>query len=247
MTNLVRRHIATTEVCSACQAQPEDTLHALWSCTKLELVWSSFSWSLPSANAHALSFQELLHRYMQIKEDYRAQIFVIIAWMLWNRRNALRLNLQVQPLNRISSLAGSYLQEFLDVQDQTPTATCPSLPQQWQPPDENKFKVNFDVAVFKSCNQAGLGVIVRDWRGEAIGALSTSVPAAQTVVELEALACCRAVLFAVELGLQDVVFEGDSLQVIQALNLDSTDHLTYIMATFSRISELKLLLFLLLS
>ena len=79
MTILVRRHIVTTEVCSACQAQPEDTLHALWSCTKFELVWSSFSWSLPSANAHVLSFQDLLHRYMQIKEDYRAEIFVIVA------------------------------------------------------------------------------------------------------------------------------------------------------------------------
>ena len=75
--------------------------------------------------------------------------------------------------------------------------------------------------------QAGLGVIIRDWRGETIGALSTSVPIAQTVVELEALACRQAMLFAVELSLQDVVFEGDSLQVIQTLNLDSTDHLTY--------------------
>ena len=75
--------------------------------------------------------------------------------------------------------------------------------------------------------QAWLGVIVRDWRGETIGALSTSVPTAQTVVKLEALACRQAMLFAVELGLQDVVFEGDSLQVIQTLNLDGTDHLTY--------------------
>ena len=32
-------------------------------------------------------------------------------------------------------------------------------------------------------------MIIRDWRGEAIGALSTSVLAAQLVVELEALAC----------------------------------------------------------
>ena len=79
MTNLVQRHIATIEVCSACQAQPEDTLHALWFCTKLEPAWSSLSWSLPSANAHVLSFQELLHRFMQIKEDYRAEIFVTIA------------------------------------------------------------------------------------------------------------------------------------------------------------------------
>nr|POF26900.1 hypothetical protein CFP56_37675 [Quercus suber] len=81
--------------------------------------------------------------------------------------------------------------------------------------------------IFKPCNQAGIGVIVRDWRGEAIGALSTSVTAAQSAVELEALACRRAVLFAVELGLQDVVFEGDSLQVIQALNQDNANHLSY--------------------
>ncbi|XP_030936331.1 uncharacterized protein LOC115961495 [Quercus lobata] len=187
-----------------------------------------FSWR--ACNDALPTMTNLVMRHIattEVKEDYRVKIFVIIAWMLWNRRNALRLNLQVQPLNRISSLAGSYLQEFLDVQDQTPTATDPSLPQQWQPPDENKFKVNFDAVVFKSCNQARLGVIVRDWRGEAIGPLSMLVPAAQTVVELEAFACRRAVLFAVELGLQDVVFEGDSLQVIQALNLDSTDHLTY--------------------
>ena len=70
-------------------------------------------------------------------------------------------------------------------------------------------------------------MIVWDWRGEAIGALSTSIPAAQSVVEFKALACRRAVLFAMELGLQDVVFEGDSLQVIQALNQDNADHLTY--------------------
>ena len=70
-------------------------------------------------------------------------------------------------------------------------------------------------------------MIIRDWRGEAIGALSTSVLAAQSVVELEALACRQAVQFAVELGLQDVVFEGDSLQVIQAITQDNSDHLTY--------------------
>ena len=70
-------------------------------------------------------------------------------------------------------------------------------------------------------------MIIRDWRGEAIGALSTSVLAAQSVVELEALACRQAVQFAVELGLQDVVFEGDFLQVIQAITQDNSDHLTY--------------------
>ncbi|KAF3947019.1 hypothetical protein CMV_026791 [Castanea mollissima] len=123
-------------------------------------------------------------------------------------------------------MAGSYLQEYLDTLDQTPAAAVPLLPQQWHPLDESKFKANFNAAVFKSCNQAGIGVIIWDWRGEAIGALSMLVLAAQSIVELEALACRRVMQVAMELGLQDV-FEGNLLQVIQAISQEHSDHLTY--------------------
>ena len=74
---------------------------------------------------------------------------------------------------------------------------------------------------------ASLGVIIRDWRGEAIGSLTTSIPLAQTVVELEALACRRAVQFAKEIGLTQVIFEGDSFTVIQAIQEGSSDVLPY--------------------
>ena len=38
------------------------------------------------------------------------------------------------------------------------------------------------------------------------------------VMEVEMLACRRAVTFAIEVGVQDVTFEGDSLTVIRAIN-----------------------------
>ena len=60
--------------------------------------------------------------------------------------------------------------------------------------------------MFKSENLAGLGVVIRDWCGEAIGALTTLVPLAQTVAQLEALACHKAVQFAKEIGLSQVIF-----------------------------------------
>ena len=44
--------------------------------------------------------------------------------------------------------------------------------------------------------------------GRLLGALTTSVPLAQSVVKLEALACRRAVQFAMEIGLIEVIFEG---------------------------------------
>ena len=96
---------------------------------------------------------------MQFGEDYRKEIFIITAWLLWNRRNASKLGLPVQPLNRICSMAGSLLQDFLDAQDPTPVIQEPSPAQQWCPPEAHTFKVNFDPAVFKSDNLAGVGVV----------------------------------------------------------------------------------------
>ena len=47
---------------------------------------------------------------------------------------------------------------------------------------------------------------------------SASIPLSQAVVDMKALACPKAVEFAVEIGLQRVIFEGDSTMVINALN-----------------------------
>ena len=74
-----------------------------------------------------------------------------------------------------------------------------------------------DATVFQSENLASLGVVIRDWCGEAIGALTTLVPLVQTMAQLEVLVCRRAVQFAKEIGLSQVIFEGDSSTVIQAV------------------------------
>lgn len=90
----------------------------------------------------------------------------------------------------------------------------PIIVQQWRPLDPHIYKVNFNVAVFSSSNLAGIGVIACDCGDEVIGALSISFPLAHSVAVLEALASRRAVQFASEVGLTQVVFEGDSAVVI---------------------------------
>ena len=79
------------------------------------------------------------------------------------------------------------------------------------------YKTNFNAAVFRSTNSAGVGVVVRNWRGELVGVLSAPIPLAHSVANMEALACRRAVEFATELRLQRVIFEGDSTIVINAI------------------------------
>ena len=79
------------------------------------------------------------------------------------------------------------------------------------------FKVNFDATVFRRSNLAGIGVIACNHDGEAAGALSSPIPMAQSMADLEALACLKAVQFALEIGFTRVVFEGDSAVIINAL------------------------------
>ena len=51
---------------------------------------------------------------------------------------------------------------------------------------------------------------IRDSRGDIIGAMSVHVPLPQSITEVEALACRHAISFVVNLGLHEVIFEGDS-------------------------------------
>ena len=50
-------------------------------------------------------------------------------------------------------------------------------------------------------------MIIRDSKGRVIGALSQEILLPQTVEEVEALACQCAIMFAVGIGLYEVIFE----------------------------------------
>ena len=54
-----------------------------------------------------------------------------------------------------------------------------------------------------------------------MAALSMPTALAPTVVDLEALACRHAMLFAVEKDLQNVIFERDSISIINAIVQDN--------------------------
>lgn len=220
--NLVRWKIITSEVCELCNEGPEDVLHALWKCRVVEGVWSCHSWSQQALNPSPLTVCDLLDCFLQVTEDFRKEIFSVLAWCLWNQRNALHFGRSVQPITNISSLASNFLQEFLAAQEEEAQPVhMPITQHQWKPPKQGYFKINFDAVVFKSLNLAGIGVIIRDWRGEATAALSLPIALASTVASLEALACRCAVMFVAEKDLQNLIFKRDSASMIKAISQES--------------------------
>ena len=86
------------------------------------------------------------------------------------------------------------------------------------------YKANYDGAMFAESKEAGIGVIVRDDKGDVIVALAEKIPYPMSVEVLEALAARRAAKFVVELGLSVAEFEGDSEIVWKALKAADWAH-----------------------
>ena len=149
-----------------------------------------------------------------------AELFAYMGWSLWFNWNAKRVGFTSLPMDKIFSDAVEWLQEYHSVQDYPTQQDVVSHSTQWWPPPHSVYKVNFDGATFIDMDSVGLGVVTRDSDGMVIASLSERIRLPPTVADLEALACRTAILFALKLGLQDVVFEGDSEVIINHLKVN---------------------------
>lgn len=88
----------------------------------------------------------------------------------------------------------------------------------WIPPGPKTYKVNYDGAMFTKLGEVGIGIVVRNEKGEVMASIAKKIPSPESIEMLEALAARRAAIFSVELGLHQVVIKGDSEIVFKALS-----------------------------
>ena len=115
----------------------------------------------------------------------------------------------------------------------------------WIPPSENSLKINFDGALFKDINKAGLGVIIRDNQGQVLASLSEQVQLPCSSDLVEAIAAARAIALAHDLSLSNYILEGDSDKVIIALkrNDDSLSEFGHILASAKTLTDVNCITF----
>ena len=73
------------------------------------------------------------------------------------------------------------------VQNSSPQQSRPK----WEPPPPSLLKINFDGAVFRETEEAGLRVVVRDSHGQVLASLAEKIKLPSSSDEVEALAAVR--------------------------------------------------------
>nr|XP_023928573.1 uncharacterized protein LOC112039899 [Quercus suber] len=146
---------------------------------------------------------------------------IAVCWGIWKDRNEKRMGGSGKPgrviLKNALNLVDEYSSANFKSQEVRPGVGPMTI---WHPPDPEQYKVNVDGAVFEHRKKAGIGVVIRDECGEVVAALSKVVNAPLGAVEIEAKAMEAGVLFARDVGIQEAVFEGDSLIICKALQGD---------------------------
>ena len=116
--------------------------------------------------------------------------------------------------------AAEYLNEYQAANMCTEHSTIPEVVR-WRPPKQGWYKVNTDGATFDDIKCCGVGVVIRNERGELMGALSKKFGLPLGGLEVEAMIVEEGVALAWDLGLKDIIIESDALLVTNSLENQS--------------------------
>ena len=136
----------------------------------------------------------------------------MVMWILWYRRNQMRVKNEDFPISQVVPFAVQALQDFSNANStaQAPSVTKFPSHSRWSPPLLNSLKVNFNGATFKDIGKAGLGVVIRNGHGQVLVSLSEQIHLPFSSDMVEALATARAMSFALEIGLSSFILEGNA-------------------------------------
>ena len=190
-------------------------------------VWEADTdWNFRNAN-HWDDFQKLILHVDEIRLDL--DLFAMIVWLLWHRRNQIRVGNAATSLDQIVASARQQLQDYNRMQLAKPTSKTANLhlAVTWSPPHAPFLKINYDGAVFWDSNNAGLGAVVRDSTRGVLASLAENIPLPQTVADVEAAATRRAILLAKDLNLSSIILEEDLEIITRAIRAEEQSLASY--------------------
>ena len=166
------------------------------------------------------TFLDLLWNALMVEgagEDKAARV-ITMAWALWHNGNEVRHGWKSKSGQAVAQWATHYLTEYSMAMDANAISN-PVVEQitSWSPSPAGCLKVNVDGAIFSAQRTARIRVVIRNEDGSFKAALLKKIMVPLGAVEAEVKAFEASLLLAKDLGVRDIVLEGDSMIIHNAL------------------------------
>ena len=187
----------------------ETSGHILWGCKFASEVWKEMGLITKQLPHCPVEFIDVFWSFKESKYVQDWESFAITAWKIWNNRNALKHEGKRRQPKLIAGEARAYTEECR--KPFTPSVRCPGPSKvQWRPPRDGWYKVNVDGAIFSDLGSCGVGVVIRNMKGQLMGALSKRIYLPLGALEVEVMAFEEGILLAKDLSLLKIIIEGDA-------------------------------------
>jgi ribonuclease HI/exonuclease III len=217
---LKKRGVIEDDLCCFCGVAQETIAHIIWECPSSQDVWGKCGRRIQKRNNEAVDFRRMVEDMSEELSKDELGLFAVTAKGIWKRRNScIHGGVFVHP-NSIVITAQDLCFQFQKANVRPENQKADAAEEEgrkWSNPPNGIFKVNWDAALLKDHSGIGIGAIIRDEFGSVIAALSRTVNARMDPVTAEATAALHAVELCRDVGVQDLILEGDSLTVVKAI------------------------------
>jgi hypothetical protein len=217
---LFKRHISNDPQCPICGLATETLAHILWSCPSAKDLWMECNPRIHKCTSDEVDFIYIMTQLMERLNDEQMQLVVTVARHIWFRRNSVVFGGDMVSPVVVVQRAKDQVEAFCSAfqRQLIPNAESAShYVVQWMKPLEGFVKINWDASVNKSQKKMGVGVVVRDSDGAVVAMYCLTKGFITSPSTAEAVGAWAAVDLAQRLGLRRAIFEGDALEIVQAL------------------------------
>ena len=173
--NLCKRKITPNDICDCCGTHTKTVSHLFWFCEHAKTIWSSSKLIIPFEVLPSWDFMEVMCQAQQWSVSLLGLVerTVMVCWGIWKNGNELHHGGKGRTGGAVLRGALLLLEEYQRANVSSEVAgERMSLTVKWNPPAQGRYKVNVDGAMFTKCQQMGIGVIIRNDKGEVIAAMS---------------------------------------------------------------------------
>ncbi|XP_050231744.1 uncharacterized protein LOC126680640 [Mercurialis annua] len=214
---LARRRVYVNEQCAICSAGVDRPDHIFYGCHVAAVCWQRMKVPLFPVDGSFLSW--VASWFEELREEDVAFV-AMICWQIWLNRNAAVWRQKLGTVDsifhqacsqlaawRVSRISAGSLKSAVQLQGDGRD--------RWKPPEEGWLKANVDAAVFSGNVGAGVGVVVRDWKGAVIQALQVRFQGCYSPRVAELIGIREALSWLKDFN--NVIIESDAMEVILEL------------------------------
>lgn len=220
MVMLLQKNVFVKSLCQVCRLGEETIEHILCSCALAAQCWQRV---LPQVSFNeGISFYQWWERILEVCDNEKRAEVATVCWSLWKARNELVWNKKYTRLNVVIAKAKQFLLQWNLAQKEKPQSRFPYFVEGdgqnlWVVPQVDYMKISVDAAIFTEYNASGMGLIVRDDKGELIQAKTKCTFGMLSANMAEAMAIKEALSWIKDKDWRKVVVETDCLTAVQAI------------------------------